>query len=203
MRCSKRLLFALLAAPLGLILWAMSLPARLAGRWAGEGEIEYRGETFKTTITYFDYDDYKNDPNNIAQRELPRIESLILGARFDREYADRATFMRDVFDYEFPGYRGGSILPFAQGRVGGVDWPEGWCGMALNIPGMRRSRFLIASQQPNGTWRVVDDFVFQANSLELGESSDEDVYTVEVTGAELVYRSPGGKTVRRKPFVAP
>jgi hypothetical protein len=188
----------MLALVAGALVWIASVPRQIAGRWMGEGEIEHQGEKFKTTITYYDYDDYKNDPNNIAKHELPRIEALILGARFDRDYADRTAFLREVFDHAFPGYRGGVIFPYAQGRVGGVDWPEAWVGMALKIPAMRRSRFLIARQQPNGTWRVVDDFAFQANSMDLGQPYNEDLYTVEVGSDELVYRSPGGKVLRRK-----
>ena len=42
--------------------------------------IDYRGEQFKLTKTYGDYDDYKNDPENLDFSENERVEQAVTQA---------------------------------------------------------------------------------------------------------------------------
>ena len=52
-------------------------------------EIDYRGEKIKLTKAYADYDEYKNDPDNIDPSETERVQRLVLGAPIARTFGSR------------------------------------------------------------------------------------------------------------------
>src|SRR5215813_12441968 len=66
--------------------------------------IEYRGEQFKLSKRYYSWDEYKDDPNNLATNELPRIENLMLTASIGSSFDTRSQFLRAVEELQFPGY---------------------------------------------------------------------------------------------------
>ena len=72
----KVLYICLLGA--GAILWSMIRPRMPS---VPPDVIEYRGERFKLTKAYYDYDDYKEDPNNIDPSENARVERAVIQGR--------------------------------------------------------------------------------------------------------------------------
>ena len=57
------------------ILIVLSLSRRF--HFGGSRVIHYRGESFDLSKAYSSYEDYKDDPNNLATNELSRIERAI------------------------------------------------------------------------------------------------------------------------------
>src|SRR6266704_3288121 len=45
-----------------------------------EDSVEYRGQRIQLSKAYADFDEYKNDPNNIAASETERAQQLVAGA---------------------------------------------------------------------------------------------------------------------------
>src|SRR5215471_3494849 len=70
----------------------------------GMNTIEYQGEHIKLTKTYYEYEDYKDDPNNIDRAENTRVERLVSEAPIARLFQDRRQMVNAVFDLKFPGY---------------------------------------------------------------------------------------------------
>jgi hypothetical protein len=52
-------------------------------------EIDYRGERIKLTKSYADFDDYKNDPENIDPSATERVQRLVLGAPIAKTFGSR------------------------------------------------------------------------------------------------------------------
>ena len=71
---------------------------------SGSDEIEYRGEKFKITKSYPDFDDYKNDPDNIDPSETDRIIKLVSEAPIASSYASSELAVRAIQGVVFPGY---------------------------------------------------------------------------------------------------
>src|SRR6266478_8316043 len=60
--------------------------AKEAGDIGKEDTIQYRGQTIRLSRAYADFDEYKNDPNNIAAGETERVQQLVEGAPVAKEY---------------------------------------------------------------------------------------------------------------------
>jgi hypothetical protein len=52
----------------------------VAGCDQASSEIDYRGEKIKLSKPYRDYDEYKNDPDNIHPSETARVQGLVMSA---------------------------------------------------------------------------------------------------------------------------
>lgn len=121
----------------------------------GVGEIEYRGETIRLSRRYTDYDAYKDDTENIAKEELPRVEKLIRDARIGPVFRDWTAFVDGESKIKFPGYGcGGGPKVEATGIdivVSSVEIPS--------RPPAERYRYFILEKQADGSLRIIDDFV--------------------------------------------
>jgi hypothetical protein len=150
---------------------------------AGVDEVEYRGAKFKLTKKFVDYDAYKNDPNNLAESELPRIEKLMVEATIAREFKDWPAFVRAAFPLAFPGYGfGGGPEVRANGReflVSSVEIPT--------RPAMDKNRYFVLEKLAGGNLKLVDDFV---------SSGFPTMAVVEFKDGRLIYRSKNGMIVR-------
>jgi hypothetical protein len=66
--------------------------------------IEYRGEKIKLSKNYYDFDLYKNDPDNIDQSETPRVQKLVMEAPISHSFPDRLSTFQATGNVNFPGY---------------------------------------------------------------------------------------------------
>src|SRR5215471_1184034 len=73
-------------------------------RSLGMNTIEYQGKHINLTKTYYSYEDYKDDPNNIDPSENARVERLVSQAPVARVFQDRRQMVNAVVDLKFPGY---------------------------------------------------------------------------------------------------
>jgi hypothetical protein len=69
----------------------------------GIAETTYRGQQIPLARKYLDYDDYENDPFNLASSEIPRVERMTTEARIGPDFVDRKDFIDQVSRIMFPG----------------------------------------------------------------------------------------------------
>lgn len=157
----------------------------------GISEITYRGETFQLSRKYIDYDDYKNDANNLAQSEIPRIEKLMTGIRIGPSFQSLDDFYKQYSTIKFPGY-GAGPGPRTQivGRVFQVR--------KLEIPRSGRARYFVVEKLDDGRVQLVDDFV------ELDNDPSAFPYgfiaSMGLVGDKLIYMDRQSKVVRETPI---
>ena len=60
------------------------------------------------------YEDYKDDPNNLATNELGRIQKAITNAPFPSKFESQVDLARAVLHLRFPGYGCGGRGAYAQ-----------------------------------------------------------------------------------------
>jgi hypothetical protein len=172
---------------IGCVLLAGSLLWIGRGAWMSTPDpIDYRGETFKLTRSYSDYDDYKNDPENIDPSENARIERLVSEAELPDSFSSREELTQAVFDLKFPGY-GLSCFSEKEQEDGSV-----LTGFAIEIPRAEKDRYLVFRGR-NGRFTRIDDFV---------ESSDLAILQVREEKGQLVYCNREGDVVLRRPLAA-
>ena len=113
--------------------------------------IDYRGEKIKLTRYYLDYDEYKNDPDNIDPSETARVQRLVLEYPIGHSYETREEMIHATFNAKFPGYGAGTL---GDGRKG-----EGsLSGLSIEIPRADKSRYLLF-QCRAGKYVLIDDFI--------------------------------------------
>jgi len=139
--------------------------------------IEYRGEKIKLTRYYLDYDEYKNDPDNIDPSETARVQRLVMEAPIDHSYGSRKEMIGATFDIKVPGYGVGGLGDGHEEAEGGL------CGSSVEIPRVDKMRYLLF-QRRGGKYVLIDDFV---------ESDIPLLMTVQQQGSQLVYTSYEGK----------
>lgn len=154
---------------------------------AGIDEIDFRGVKIQLTRKYVDYDAYKNDPNNIADFELPRIERMIVEAKIGHDFQDWPAFVHAVVELTVPGYGlGGGPAVNADGReflVASVEIPT--------RPAVDKNRYFVLEKLPGGRLKLVDDFV-SCGFLRLAE--------IDLREGRLIYRSKDTTVVRETPL---
>jgi hypothetical protein len=122
--------------------------------------MEYRGQQFKLNKAYNDFDDYKNDPNNLNTNELDRIERIMTTAEAPPTFKDAKAFFEFVgFQLVFPGY--GNTSMGAQTDDGSHLLVE-----AVEIPQRDKDRVLVA-RETGGELKLVDDFIYNTATNEL------------------------------------
>ena len=149
-----------------------------------DNEIRYRGERIKLTRSYSDFDDYKNDPQNIDPTETERVQRLVMQAPIEREFGSPLDVSKAVVDIAFPGYgsSGFGQQPQADGSI--------LMGFSVEIPRARKERHLVF-RGVNGKFRLIDDFVAP------------DTPSIERVSAEngtLVYSTASGERVMTRPL---
>lgn len=150
-------------------------------------EIDYRGEKIKLTRAYEDYDDYKNDPENIDPSETARVQRLVLGASIAKTFESRLAASKAIAQIAFPGYGSGGFMEQAQAD-GSV-----LMGFSVEIPRAGKSRYFVF-QGREGVYALVDDFVHPDTTVLLS--------SVVRRGNDLVFTSLDGKETLVRPYVA-
>ena|SRR5258706_2279406 len=125
-----------------------------------EDSVEYRGQRIQLSKAYADFDEYKNDPNNIAAGETERVKELVETAPIAAKYPDRESLVKAVFEIQFPGYGLSSFgdSPQADGSV--------LSGFAIEVPRAERER-IVVFQLKNGSYRLLDDFLGPKDVMEV------------------------------------
>lgn len=146
--------------------------------------IEFRGEQFKLTKAYSDYDDYKNDPNNIDPSENAHVERAVTQPKVSPGALTRAEMVREVFDLKFPGY---GITAFGE-----KPQPDGTilAAFSVEIPRADKDRMLVFRGR-GAMYRLIDDFVC---------SSKDGIMQVRREDGHLVYSNFEGKQILNRPF---
>ena len=167
----KRLLIAAAVVFVLAVVWAIV-------RRALPSYVEYRGEKIKLTKFYLDYDDYKNDPDNIDPSETQRVQRLVSEAPIAHSFADRKQAVDAVFDIKFPGYGAGGLGPLdkADGALNGLE---------VEIPRANASRMFIF-QNVGSTYILVDDFV---------DAGPAGIRGFRRQGANLIYTTADGRHI--------
>lgn len=176
---------------LGVIL--LSVGAVVLGRWAyveatGTDEMNYRGEKIRLSKKYVDYDDYKNDPANLAPSEIPRVEKLMTDAQVGPDFADWHDVAHQLSNIKFPGYgmaSGKDVV--ASGREFAVR--------VIEIPQVAKERYFVLEKLAGGTFRLADDFVAQCDP----GSAYAPISSIHLVDDRLVYADRNGRVVRETP----
>jgi hypothetical protein len=163
----------------GLIVCSLLLAGGCA---APSDEMEYRGQRIKLSRSYSDYDEYKNDPNNIHPSERSRVQQLVKDAPVASSYPDQTTLYQSLRTLVFPGYGSGNLA-----RTPQTDGSE-LLAYGIEIPGTEQDRYLVFRRY-GSTFLLVDDFV---EVSVLGPASVRD------EGSEWVYRSASGTVLFRR-----
>ena len=134
--------------------------------------IDYRGERIKLTRYYFDYDEYKNDPDNIDPSETARVQQLVMEAPIAQSYDTQQEMIHATFQVKFPGYGAGGLGDDRKGE-------GSFSGLSVEIPRSDKSRYLLF-QCRGGRYVLIDDFV---------DSDAPGLMRVRQDGDKLIYSS--------------
>src|SRR4051812_46007284 len=143
--------------------------AKEAGNIGKQDTIDYRGQAIRLSRAYSDFDEYKNDPNNIAANETERVQQLVERATIAREFPTREAMIAAVSEVEFPGY--GLTM------IGDTTQSDGTVlsGFSIEIPRAERER-IVVFQLKDGSYRLLDDF-----------RGPPDVEKFELKNRQLIY----------------
>jgi len=141
-------------------------------------EVTYRGETISLSRTYADFHAYRDDPNNLPQREVPRVAALVKAAELPPRLSSRNDADDVLYKIMFPGY-GLSMLQ--------LDKPLAL--YQVEIPQSSQERIVVYGPL-DGAWVLLDDFVW--------DDSAGSVDSVASRDGQLEYRDRAGKLLRVK-----
>ena len=162
----------------------LSLKTIIAENSAATNTIDYHGQQFKLSRSYTDYDDYKDDPNNLDTNELPRIEQTMESVKIPASYKNYKELVYATADLEFPGY-GESV------RGGKTDDGSKLDLVSVEIPQANKERVVVARSDSGESWKLVDDFIYSG-------SDTNDIRRVQMEHRQLEYFDQGGRLVRKK-----
>jgi hypothetical protein len=159
-----------------------SAPTGASGA-ASEDEIDYLGESIPLSKVYDDYDDYKDDPDNLPPESVARVEKLLTGAKLAESYKSRAELVHAVTELQFPGY---GLM-----QLGERPMPDGsrLAAYAIEIPKAGKERFVV--YRGRGDEYVLEDDFIESEDRGIGQVRDGDGDQV----GELVYSTFQGVTV--------
>jgi hypothetical protein len=147
--------------------------------------IEYRGQKIKLTKFYLDYDDYKNDPDNIDPSETERVQRMVSEAPIAHSFASRKAAVDAVFEIKFPGYASGGFGGPIQTSEGSLN------GFLVEIPRSDKARYFVF-RFDHGKYVLVDDFA-ASGALEIESFREEQ--------GNLVYCTASGKRLLVHPIL--
>jgi hypothetical protein len=145
--------------------------------------VHYQGQTIKLSKAYFDFDQYKNDPDNIAASETARVQTLVAAAPIAHSFADRRYIYGATSEIEFPGYGMGGFTSDPQ--------PDGTelFGVSIEIPRANKERYIIFRGR-NGNYEVADDFVYDETPLPSSIREEKGTYIVFDRDGRELFRRP-------------
>lgn len=147
----------------------------------GSDTIEYQGERFKMAKSYWSYEDYKDDPNNLDTNELSRIEAVMVETSIGTLFDTREQFVHAAFHLKFPGYGLEEFGEKPQSDGSGLSM------FSIEIPQRAKDRYLVA-RITGGRYTLVDDFVACTTSNVVSK--------VELEGMSLRYYDAKGLLIR-------
>jgi hypothetical protein len=130
---------------------------------------------------YRDFDEYKNDPDNIAPSETERVQRLLIGAPVAHTFASRLDLFRGVGQIAFPGYGTGS------GASRLSDGSE-LLAVTIEIPRAEKDRYLVFRGR-DGRYELIDDFVEAEASFPFEIREGDSTY-IYVHGGKELFRRP-------------
>lgn len=164
-----------------LILVASAVLLHFKGIPSGAADVmEYRGEQIKLSRAYADYDEYKNDPDNIHPSETERVQRLLITAPIQRTFASRVELFRAVGQIKFPGYGTGA----GSSRLS--DGSE-LLAVTVEIPRANKDRYLVFRDH-DGQYELIDDFVNAEASYPFEIRDRDGAYVYLHDGKELFRR---------------
>jgi hypothetical protein len=146
--------------------------------------IEYRGQPVRLTKRYDDFDEYKNDPNNIAPEEYARVQALVKAAPVPERCADVREVIAVAGALEVPGYGTSGF------GTGNTDAGLKIIGQAIEIPHANADRVLVYVSDGSG-YRLADDVVLPEQAY---------VWDVEIRDGAIVYLNRDGRVVAKRPM---
>jgi hypothetical protein len=167
---------------------AVALGRRAYVEAFGSDEMDYRGEKIRLSKKYVDYDDYKNDPANLAASEVPRVEKLMTDAQVGPDFADWPDVAHQLMNIKFPGYGMGSDESVV---VAGREFAV----RSIEIPQVAKERYFVIEKLAGGRFRLADDFVAPRDP----GSAFAPISSVRLVDDKLVYADRNGKVVRETP----
>ena len=147
----------------------------------GGDTIEYRGEHFKMGKTFWSYEDYKDDPNNLNTNGLSHIEAVMIGANIGTNFDTREQFVHAVFSMKFPGY---GLSQFGEKQQADGSMLSMF---SVEIPQRDKDRYFVA-RMAGSHLTLVDDFVASSVSNVISK--------VTLEGMSLHYYDGSGSLVR-------
>ena len=115
--------------------------------------VEYQGHKLLTSKHYENFDEYKDDPNNLPFESLRAADSLVRKAPFGPKFSSSDALVKDLFSIQFPGYGA-----FFANQVGNGHDPTLEIAY-LEIPGGRFNRYFVLRKGQNDAYEVIEDFV--------------------------------------------
>jgi hypothetical protein len=145
---------------------------------SGMDTVTYRGEEIRLSRTYADFDEYKDDENNLPAAEIERVATLVRTAPVAASYPSQEAAFHSLFGLMFPGYGFSAMNP-----------GEPVALFALEVPKMSEQRYLVFVQQDD-RWTRVDDFLWPDSKGLLN--------AVNLTDGHLRYMDHKGEVLREK-----
>ena len=146
----------------------------------------YRGQSIKLSKPYADFDEYKNDPNNIHPSETARVQKLVIEAPIAHSFTSLLDAVRATQEIVFPGYGSGSF--------GGPLQPDG-TGLfviLVEVPRAGKDRFFLFRGH-NQRYVLIDDFLHDELPFPYGIREENGFYIFyDQNGKELFRRLEGG-----------
>jgi hypothetical protein len=145
---------------------------------SGMDSVTYRGEVIRLSRTYSDFDEYKDDENNLPAEEIPKVAALVRSAPVAPSYPSHDAAFRALFDLMFPGYGFSAMNPREPVTL-----------FALEIPQMDEQRY-IALAQKGSDWVLIEDFIWP--------DAKGFIYAAELIDARIRYLDHKGQVIREK-----
>jgi hypothetical protein len=142
-------------------------------------EIDYQGHKIKLSKSYTTFEDYKNDPNNIAPSHIELVQQLVTTAPIGGRFDSRVDASKAVGRIAFPGYGSGGFTERAQADGSLLT------GFSVEIPQTEKDRYFVFRAK-DGAYTLIDDFVVADLPLAHAIDRRDDV---------LVFRSTDGKEI--------
>jgi hypothetical protein len=163
------------------------ISGNVGGNKIAANTIDYQGQQFKMSRAYTDYEDYKDDPNNLDTNELGRIEKTMETVKVPPSFGDRKEFIHFmIFDFEFPGYGLGFL-----GASSTTDDGSTIETAMVEIPQRNKERVISLRKVAGGDLKLIDDFVYSG-------SDTNDISRVRFEQQQLEYFDHRGRLVREK-----
>lgn len=142
----------------------------------------YRGEKIKLSKHYTDFDQYKNDPDNIDPSETKRVQRLVMTAPIAHAFASWSELFQAIQAIAFPGY-GTGIFP---------DRNSDLTLVTIEIPRADKDRVFVVRGRKGGC-EVIDEFVHDDIPLLSGVREEGKFYVFfDRSGKELFRRPANG-----------